>query len=33
MLARIDEAIRRHRGSVEAADDATMLVLKVGSLA
>jgi serine phosphatase RsbU (regulator of sigma subunit) len=32
MLARIDEAVRRHRGPVEATDDATMLVLKVGAL-
>jgi serine phosphatase RsbU (regulator of sigma subunit) len=29
LLARVDEAIREHRGVVDAADDATMLVLRV----
>jgi sigma-B regulation protein RsbU (phosphoserine phosphatase) len=30
ILARVDRAIREHRGSADAADDATMLVLRVG---
>jgi serine phosphatase RsbU (regulator of sigma subunit) len=30
LLARADQAIRAHRGAVDAADDATMLVLRVG---
>jgi sigma-B regulation protein RsbU (phosphoserine phosphatase) len=29
LMARVDQAIRDHRGSVDAADDATMLVLRV----
>ncbi len=29
LMARVDQAIREHRGSVDAADDATMLVLRV----
>jgi sigma-B regulation protein RsbU (phosphoserine phosphatase) len=33
MLAGIDAAVREYRGHVEAADDATMLVLKVGAAA
>jgi serine phosphatase RsbU (regulator of sigma subunit) len=30
LLARVDQAIREHRGAMDAADDATMLVLRVG---
>jgi serine phosphatase RsbU (regulator of sigma subunit) len=30
LLARVDRAIREHRGGVDAADDATMLVVRVG---
>lgn len=30
VLARVEKALREHRGSAEAADDATMVVLKVG---
>ena len=30
LLARVDQATREHRGGVDAADDATMLVLRVG---
>ncbi len=30
LLARVDQAIREHRGDVDAADDATMVVLRVG---
>ncbi len=32
LLAGVDRATREHRGSVDAADDATMLVLRVGRL-
>ncbi len=31
MLARVDAVLREYRGPIEAADDATMLVLKVGN--
>src|SRR5262249_12597030 len=31
LLARIERAYQQHRGAREAADDATLLVLKVGS--
>jgi serine phosphatase RsbU (regulator of sigma subunit) len=30
LLARVDQATREHRGVVDAADDATMLVMRVG---
>jgi serine phosphatase RsbU (regulator of sigma subunit) len=30
LLARVDQTMREHRGAVDAADDATMLVLRVG---
>jgi serine phosphatase RsbU (regulator of sigma subunit) len=30
LLARVDQAVRAHRGGVDAADDATMVVLRVG---
>jgi serine phosphatase RsbU (regulator of sigma subunit) len=30
LLARVDEALRTHRGGVDAADDATMVVLRMG---
>jgi len=30
MLANVEKAINSHRGSVEAADDATMMLLKIG---
>jgi sigma-B regulation protein RsbU (phosphoserine phosphatase) len=33
LLARVDEALRTHRGGVEAADDATMVVMRVGGAA
>ena len=29
LLARIDQALRAHRGGIEAADDATMVVMRV----
>ncbi len=31
MLGQVDAAVRSHRGAIEATDDATMLVLKLGS--
>ncbi len=31
ILARVEQETRQHRGDVEAADDATMLVLKFGN--
>jgi len=30
LLARVEQAVREHRGSTEAADDATMLILRMG---
>jgi sigma-B regulation protein RsbU (phosphoserine phosphatase) len=30
LLARVDQATREHRGTIDAADDATMLVMRVG---
>jgi hypothetical protein len=32
MLAMVEETITKHRGGIEAADDATMMVLKIGEL-
>ena len=32
MLAKVEETIAKHRGGIEAADDATMMVLKIGEL-
>jgi serine phosphatase RsbU (regulator of sigma subunit) len=31
ILTRVEDNVRDHRGAVEAADDATMLVLKIGT--
>jgi serine phosphatase RsbU (regulator of sigma subunit) len=33
MLANVERAVNQYRGSVEAADDATMMLLKIGDLA
>jgi serine phosphatase RsbU (regulator of sigma subunit) len=33
LLARVEEAVRLHRGAVEAPDDAAMLFLRIGDLA
>ena len=32
MLANVEQAINKYRGGIEAADDATMMLLKIGAL-
>jgi hypothetical protein len=32
ILAKVEETIAKHRGQIDAADDAAMMVLKIGEL-